>query len=118
MLHSLKPAPQRRLHHHGRDVGRDHVRPALREHLGDVSRPGCEIEDGVAGSRSESGNERLRDGSAERRDGLSLRLPTHGGRIPAAPQLVLTLYAATPLNCGRMSRPYVASVSSWPCVIR
>ena len=92
--------------------------PALRERLGDVAGAGGEIEDGVAGARSERGDERLRDRSAERRDGVSLRLPADGGRVPAAPQLVLRLYAATPLNCGRMSRPYASSVSSWPCVIR
>ena len=28
------------------------------------------------------------------------------------------LYAATPLNWGKISRPYVSSVASCPCVIR
>ena len=63
-------------------------------------------------------DERFRDRRAECRHGLALGLPADCGRVPAAPQLVLRLYAVTPLNWGRMSRPYASSVSSWPFVIR
>jgi hypothetical protein len=69
-------------------------------------------------SGRDSGDERLRDRSAEGRDSLLLRLPTDGGRVPAPAELLLRLYAVTPLNWGRMSRPYASSVSSWPFVIR
>ena len=81
------------------------MRPALRERLGDVPGAGGEIEDGVAGAQREAGDERLRDRSAECRDGLALRLPADGSRVPAPSDFVGRLYAATPLNCGRMSRP-------------
>jgi len=81
------------------------VRSALRERLGDVPGAGREVEDGVARTERKPGDERRRNRSAERRDCLALRLPADGGRVPAAPELVLGLYAATPLNCGRMSRP-------------
>jgi hypothetical protein len=94
------------------------VHPALRERLGDVPRAGSEVEDGVAAGRREAGDERLRDRSTECRDGLALRLPADRSRVPAPPDLVGRLYAATPLNWGRMSRPYASSVSSWPFVIR
>jgi hypothetical protein len=94
------------------------VRPALRESLGDVPGARGEVEDGVAGAELEAGDERGRNRSAECRDGVALRLPADGSRVPAPPDLVGRLYAATPLNCGRMSLPYASSVSSWPFVIR
>ena len=94
------------------------MRPALRESLGDVPGAGGEIEDGVAGAWREAGDERRRNRSAECRDGVALRLPADGSRVPAPSDFVGRLYAATPLNCGRMSLPYASSVSSWPFVIR
>ena len=94
------------------------MRPALRERLGDVPGAGGEIEDGVAGAERETGDERLRNRSPECRDGVALRLPADGSRVPAPSDFVGRLYAATPLNCGRMSLPYASSVSSWPFVIR
>jgi hypothetical protein len=81
------------------------VRSALRESLGDVSGARGEIEDGVAAAGRDSGDERRRNRSAECRDGVALRLPADGSRIPAPSDFVGRLYAATPLNCGRMSRP-------------
>ena len=57
------------------------------------------------GLEREAGDERLRNRSAECRDGVALRLPADGSRVPAPSDLVGRLYAATPLNCGRMSRP-------------
>ena len=81
------------------------MRPALRESLGDVPGAGGEIEDGVAGAEREPGDERRRNRSAECRDGVALRLPADGSRVPAPSDFVGRLYAATPLNCGRMSRP-------------
>ena len=98
-------APARRLDHHRRQVRRDHARARLRERLGDVAGAGGEIEDGVARAWRNRADKCLRDRRAECRHGLALRLPADGSRVPAAPQLVLRLYAATPLNCGRMSRP-------------
>ena len=81
------------------------MRAALRERRGDVPGAGGEVEDSATGADREPGNERLRDRSAEFRDGLALRLPADRSRVPAPPDLVSLLYAATPLNCGRTSRP-------------
>ena len=94
------------------------MRPALHERLGDVPGAGGEVEDGVAAVERDACDERLRNRSAECRDGFALRLPADGSRVPAPPDLVGRLYAATPLNCGRMSLPYASSVSSCPFVIR
>ena len=44
-------------------------------------------------------------GALTRRDELALGLPACCGGVPAPPDLVRRLYAATPLNWGRMSRP-------------
>ena len=79
--------------------------PALRESLGDVPGAGGEIEDGVARAQRKAGDERRRNRSAECRDRFALRLPADGSRVPASSDFVGRLYAATPLNRGRMSRP-------------
>ena len=81
------------------------MRPALCESLGDVPGARGEIEDGVAAAEREAGYERRGNRSAECRDGVALRLPADGSRVPAPSDFVGRLYAATPLNCGRMSRP-------------
>jgi len=94
------------------------VHPGLCERRRDVAGAGGEIEDGVAGARRGARDERLRNRNTEPRDGLSLRFPANRGRVPPTAQLLLRLYAATPLNWGRMSLPYASSVSSWPFVIR
>ena len=112
MLGSGDTAFARRLDHHRRKVCRDHSRARFRERLGDVAGSGGEIEDGVAGALGDGADERLGNRRAERGDELALGLPADGGGIPPPAQLLLRLYAATPLNCGRMSRPYASSVSS------
>ena len=81
------------------------MRGALRESLGDVPGARGEIEDGVAAAEREAGDERRGNRSAERRDSVALRVPADGSRVPAPSDFVGRLYAATPLNCGRMSRP-------------
>ena len=81
------------------------MRPALCESLGDVPGARGEIEDGVAGAEGVAGYERRGNRSAECRDSVALRLPADGSRVPAPSDFVGRLYAATPLNCGRMSRP-------------
>ena len=92
--------------------------PALRERLGDVPGAGGEIEDGVAGAGARPATSASATGApnavtasrsaSQPTAAASQRRRTSSGR----------LYAATPLNCGRMSLPYASSVSSWPFVIR
>ena len=94
------------------------MHPGLCERCRDVAGAGGEVEDGVAGARRDTRDECLRDRRTERSDRLLLCLPADRGRVPATAELLLRLYAVTPLNWGRMSRPYASSVSSWPFVIR
>ena len=59
------------------------MRPGLRKRIGDVAGAGGEVEDGVAGARRDTRDERLRDRRTERRDRLSLCFPADRGRVPA-----------------------------------
>ena len=67
--------------------------------------PGGEVEHDVRGCGRERGEERIGDRRVDARDELALGLPAGRGGVPAPPDVVGRLYAATPLNCGRMSRP-------------
>jgi hypothetical protein len=88
------------------------VRDARRKRLGEVARAGGDVEDDVAGPRIESCDQSLGDRGVDRRERLTLGLPSGCGGVPASPQLLRRLYALTPANCGRMSRPYASRVSS------
>ena len=57
------------------------------------------------GLRTKRGEKRLGDRRVDARDKLALGLPAGRGGVPAPPDVVGRLYAATPLNSGRMSRP-------------
>ena len=91
---------------------------AAGERTPDLAGSGGELEHGVVGPGIERGYERVRDRPAELGDLFLLGFPTGGRRIPVAPVLSGRGYAATPLNCGRMSLPYASSVVSCPWVIR
>ena len=118
MLRIRDSAASRRLDHHRREIGRDHARDPAGDRLGDVARPGGKVEHDVGRLRAERREKRLGDRRVDGRDKLALGLPAGCGGVPPPPDVVGGLYAATPLNWGRMSRPYVSSVSSCPCVIR
>ena len=94
-----------RLDHHRRKVGRDHARHQAGNRLGDVAGAGGKVEHHVRGLRAERGEKRIGDRRVDRRDKLALGLPAGCGGVPAPPDVVGRLYAATPLNSGRMSRP-------------
>ena len=76
-----------------------------RERLGQVSRSACQVENDVVRPGSERRDERGGDRRVDGRDQLPLGLPSLCGDVPAPPRLCVRLYAATPENWGRMSRP-------------
>ena len=80
--------------------------------------PAARSSDDVGRLQSERREKRHGDRRVDGGDELALGLPAGCRGVPATPNLIRRLYAATPLNWGRMSRPYAASVSSWPWVIR
>ena len=57
------------------------------------------------GLRTERREKRVGDRRVDGRDKLALGLPAGCRGVPAPPDFVRRLYAATPLNSGRMSRP-------------
>jgi hypothetical protein len=118
MLGIHDPAPASRSDHRRREIGRDHTRDATGKRFGDVARPGRKIEHDVGWLRTDRRQKRLGHRDIDGGDKLALGLPAGGGSVPAPPGLIRALYAATPLNWGRMSRPYVARISSCPWVIR
>jgi hypothetical protein len=118
VLDARELPPPGRVDHRRREVRRDHAGDAAGERRGDVAGARGELEHDVVPPRLERGEERVGHGRHERRDALALRLPARRRHVPAAADVVGARYAATPLKCGRMSRPYASSVSSWPWVIR
>jgi hypothetical protein len=78
---------------------------AAGECLGDVTGSGREVENGVGQPGRERGDERIRDRLIDGRDRLPLRLPAACSGVPAPTRLFCRLYAATLVNCGRISRP-------------
>ena len=73
--------------------------------LCDVAGAGGEVEHDIRGLRAKRREKGLGDRRVDRRDELALGFPTGRRSVPAPADFVRRLYAATPLNSGRMSRP-------------
>ena len=102
MLGVRDPALPRRLDHHRREVGRDHVRDAAGQRFDEVAGAACEVEHDVVRLRVECGDERRGHGCVHLGDRLALGLPADGGGIPALPELLIhsALYPASASTSG------------------
>ena len=105
MLRADDPATARRLDHRGREVDREHARNTPGQRFGQIARSARQIEDDVVRAgvqrRDEGGSDRCVDG----RNRFPLCLPPRRRGVPAPLRLRVPLYAATPENWGRISRP-------------